>query len=81
MHQQPGDRSCADQAIGGDHYGPIQAYLAKVDDATTAVGYESNWFKVGELGMPSMNPDYWGTGKLSIIHDPSVLVDLYLQRF
>lgn len=23
MHQQPGDRSCANEAIGGDHYGPI----------------------------------------------------------
>lgn len=23
MHQQPADRSCATQAIGGDHYGPI----------------------------------------------------------
>ena len=23
MHQQPGDRSCADEAIGGDHWGPI----------------------------------------------------------
>lgn len=23
MHQQPNDRSCANQAIGGDHYGPI----------------------------------------------------------
>lgn len=23
MHQQPGDRSCSNEAIGGDHYGPI----------------------------------------------------------
>ena len=63
MHQQPGDRSCADEAIGGDHYGPIQAYMALVDDATSAVGYEQNWFKVTELAMPSNNPDYWGTGE------------------
>lgn len=63
MHQQPGDRSCANQAIGGDHYGPIQAYMAKVDDATSAVGYEANWFKVTEMGLPSSNPDYWATGE------------------
>jgi len=25
MHQQPGDRSCANEAIGGDHFGPVQA--------------------------------------------------------
>lgn len=24
MHQQPNDRSCSDEAIGGDHYGPMQ---------------------------------------------------------
>jgi hypothetical protein len=24
MHQQPGDRSCANEAIGGAHYGPVQ---------------------------------------------------------
>lgn len=23
MHQQPGDRSCANEAIGGDHWGPV----------------------------------------------------------
>ena len=23
MHQQPNDRTCANEAIGGDHYGPI----------------------------------------------------------
>ena len=72
MHQQPGDRSCANEAIGGDHYGPINVcivahrlhedllrrisfkiYMAKVDDATTAVGSSAAWFKVSEMGMPS----------------------------
>lgn len=65
MHQQPGDRSCADEAIGGDHWGPVQAYMAKVDDATTAVGSSSNWFKVAEMGLPSNNPEYWGTEVLN----------------
>ena len=23
MHQQPGDRTCANEAIGGAHYGPV----------------------------------------------------------
>ena len=82
MHQQPNDRSCANEAIGGDHYGPINVcivahsfhedllrrisfkiYMAKVDDATTAVGSSAAWFKVSEMGMPSNNPDYWATGK------------------
>ncbi|KAI0792266.1 glycoside hydrolase family 61 protein [Abortiporus biennis] len=65
MHQQPGDRSCANEAIGGDHYGPINIYMAKVDDATSAVGSSSNWFKVSEIGLPSSNPDYWGTEVLN----------------
>ena len=29
MHQQPGDRSCANEAIGGDHYGPINVSLQR----------------------------------------------------
>lgn len=28
MHQQPGDRSCTDEAIGGDHWGPTLIYMA-----------------------------------------------------
>ena len=44
MHQQPNDRSCANEAIGGDHYCPVQVYMAKVDDATSAVGSDAAWF-------------------------------------
>lgn len=65
MHQQPGDRSCANEAIGGDHWGPVQAYMAKVDDATTAVGASANWFKIAEMGLPSNSPEYWATEVLN----------------
>ncbi|KZT43360.1 hypothetical protein SISSUDRAFT_1057764 [Sistotremastrum suecicum HHB10207 ss-3] len=65
MHQQPGDRSCADEAIGGDHWGPINIYLAKVSDATSAVGSSAAWFKISEMGLPSSNPDYWATEVLN----------------
>ncbi|THH04035.1 hypothetical protein EW145_g5817 [Phellinidium pouzarii] len=65
MHQQPGDRSCADQAIGGDHWGPMLAYMAKVEDATTAVGSSAGWFKISEMGLPSNNPEYWATEVLN----------------
>lgn len=27
MHQQPGDRTCANEAIGGNHDGPTIVYL------------------------------------------------------
>ena len=47
----------------GDHYGPINIYMAQVDDAVTAVGSDANWFKVDEMGLPSNNPDYWATGE------------------
>ncbi|KAI0641488.1 glycoside hydrolase family 61 protein [Trametes meyenii] len=65
MHQQPNDRSCANEAIGGDHYGPINIYMAKVSDATSAVGSSAQWFKVSEMGLPSNNPDYWATEVLN----------------
>ncbi|THV04744.1 hypothetical protein K435DRAFT_826795 [Dendrothele bispora CBS 962.96] len=63
MHQQPNDRSCANEAIGGDHYGPINIYMAKVDDSLTAEGSDASWFKVSEMGLVSDAPDYWATGK------------------
>jgi hypothetical protein len=28
MHQQSGDRSCSNEAIGGAHYGPTIVYMA-----------------------------------------------------
>ena len=60
MHQQPADRSCANEAIGGAHYGPIMIYMAKVDDAASAVGSSANWFKISEMGLPSNNQTIGG---------------------
>ncbi|KIK68802.1 carbohydrate-binding module family 1 protein [Collybiopsis luxurians FD-317 M1] len=65
MHQQPNDRSCANEAIGGAHYGPINIYLAPVANAITADGPSASWFKISEIGLPSSNPDYWGTEVLN----------------
>lgn len=65
MHQQPADRTCANEAIGGDHWGPILIYMAKVTDATSAVGSSASWFKISEMGLPSNNPEYWATEVLN----------------
>jgi len=65
MHQQPGQRSCSNEAIGGAHYGPVLVYMAAVSDATTAVGAQANWFKVSHMGLVSNNPDYFGTQVLN----------------
>ncbi|KAN0103308.1 lytic polysaccharide monooxygenase [Hyaloscypha variabilis] len=63
MHAQIGDRSCANQAIGGNHYGPVLVYMSKVTDATTDPGSDS-WFKVDEEGYnPSTKK--WGTDTLN----------------
>jgi cellulase len=43
MHAQPGDRSCKNEAIGGNHYGPVLVYMSKVADAGTADG-SSGWY-------------------------------------
>ncbi|KAG0647413.1 putative endo-beta-1 [Hyphodiscus hymeniophilus] len=70
MHQQPGDRTCATDAIGGDHYGPVQVYLTKVADATTADG-STGWFKIFEdtwsavAGASTGSDDNWGTKDLN----------------
>ncbi|KAF2105505.1 glycosyl hydrolase family 61-domain-containing protein [Lophiotrema nucula] len=64
MHQQPGDRSCKNEAIGGAHYGPVIVYMTKVTDAATADG-STGWFKVYQDGWAPANNgaadnDYWG---------------------
>lgn len=70
MHQQPGDRTCSTEAIGGAHYGPVIAYMSKVSDASTADG-STGWFKVFQDTW-AKNPsgstgddDYWGTKDLN----------------
>lgn len=68
MHQQNNDRSCANEAIGGAHYGPVSVYLSKVDDSSKADG-SSDWFKIFEDGWKassgSGDADYWGTKDLN----------------
>jgi cellulase len=61
MHEQPGQRSCSNPAIGGNHDGPVIVYMAAVDDATTADGSDP-WFKVAEYGYES---GIWGTDYLN----------------
>jgi len=39
--------------------------MAKVSDALSAVGSDAAWFKISEIGLPSSNPDYWGTEVLN----------------
>lgn len=70
MHQQNGDRSCANEAIGGAHYGPVSAYLSKVSDSATADG-SSSFFKIFQDTWRKNSPgssgsdDFWGTKDLN----------------
>ncbi|KAI1391703.1 lytic polysaccharide monooxygenase [Hypoxylon trugodes] len=67
IHQQPGDRACNTEAIGGAHYGPVQVYMSSVSDASTADGSSSSWFKIfadtwaKNPSGGSGDDDYWGT--------------------
>lgn len=63
MHAQPGDRSCANEAIGGNHFGPVLIYMSKVDDASSADG-SGDWFKVDEFGYDASSKT-WGTDLLN----------------
>jgi cellulase len=70
MHQQAGDRSCATEAIGGAHYGPVLVYMSKVSDASTADGsssffkiFEDTWAKKSSTSQGG--DDYWGTKDLN----------------
>lgn len=70
MHQQAGDRSCNNEAIGGAHYGPVLVYMSKVPNSATADGstpffkiYEDTWAKNSAGGSGS--DDFWGTKDLN----------------
>lgn len=63
MHQQPGDRKCSTEAIGGNHFGPVMVYMSRVDDAAAADG-SGSWFKVDEFGYDADNKT-WGTDVLN----------------
>lgn len=63
MHQQPGDRECSNEAIGGAHYGPVMVYLSSVDDATAATGTDP-FFKIAESGYDAAT-ETWGTDVLN----------------
>ncbi|KAF2177594.1 carbohydrate-binding module family 1 protein [Zopfia rhizophila CBS 207.26] len=70
MHQQPNDRSCSNEAIGGAHYGPVMVYMSKVSDAATADGsssffkiFQDTWAKASSTSQGS--DDYWGTKDLN----------------
>ncbi|KAI0411336.1 carbohydrate-binding module family 1 protein [Xylaria grammica] len=71
MHQQPGDRSCANEAIGGDHHGPVQVYMAAVSDAAGADGSAASWFKIfadtwaANPSGANGDADFWGTKDLN----------------
>ena len=70
MHQQPNDRSCGSEAIGGSHYGPVMAYLAKVSDSSSGTP-SGGFFKIFQdsyakkAGSANGDADYWGTKDLN----------------
>ncbi|KAI0381672.1 lytic polysaccharide monooxygenase [Hypomontagnella monticulosa] len=68
MHQQPGDRKCGSEAIGGAHYGPVNVYMSQVSDASSADGstpwykiFADSWSAKGSVG----DGDNWGTNDLN----------------
>lgn len=92
-YQQPGDRSCKNEAIGGAHWGPVQVYLSKVSDATSADGASVGWFKIfsdswaKKSGGNSGDDDYWGTrdlnaccGKMDVRIPTDIAAGDYLLR-
>ncbi|KAI1271296.1 glycosyl hydrolase family 61-domain-containing protein [Xylaria sp. FL0933] len=53
--------SGSNDVMDASHLGPTMAYLKKVSDATTDVGYGNGWFKIQEDGYSN---GAWGTSKV-----------------
>lgn len=79
MHQQPNDRSCSNEALGGQHYGPVMVYMAKVGDATTADGASASFFKVAEDGYNGTVAS-WGTEILNSNCGKKTFTGRFLSR-
>ncbi|KAK8130308.1 endo-beta-1-4-glucanase D 5 [Apiospora kogelbergensis] len=95
MHQQPGDRNCRNEAIGGAHYGPVNVYLSKVDDASRADG-SASWYKIfanawapaaSSGGYSAGDNDQWGVkdlnaccGRMDVAIPPDTPAGDYLLR-
>ncbi|KAI0973832.1 glycoside hydrolase [Xylaria arbuscula] len=76
--------SGSNDVMDASHLGPTLAYLKKVSDATTDVGYGNGWFKIQEDGYTN---GAWGTSKvinnggIHAINIPSCIPDgQYLLR-
>ncbi|KAG8932885.1 hypothetical protein FRC02_000395 [Tulasnella sp. 418] len=89
MHQQPGTTSCSDEAIGGNHDGPVLVYMKKVSDASSASGPGGGWFKVAHSGLISASGStyVWATdnlnsncGKFTFTVPASIAAGDYLLR-
>jgi len=86
MHQH-NDRECKKEGIGGAHWGPVLAYMSKVEDAATADG-SSEFFKVYQNAWKK-NPaatqgdnDFRGTKDLNYnckTYNCSGIISNYLQ--
>ncbi|KAF3932464.1 Endoglucanase-4 [Dactylella cylindrospora] len=91
MHQQLTDRLCTTEGIGGAHWGPVLAYMSKVDDASSTDGAGS-WFKIyqdtwAKYPTGDGSSDWWGTkdlnfccGKLSFNIPTNIPSGDYLLR-
>ncbi|KAF2850172.1 carbohydrate-binding module family 1 protein [Plenodomus tracheiphilus IPT5] len=69
MHQH-NTRDCKEEGIGGAHWGPVLAYMSKVEDAAAADGsseffkvYQNTWKKNPEASQG--DNDFWGTKDLN----------------
>jgi len=56
--------SGSDDVIDPSHKGPVIAYLKKVGDATTDVGYGSGWFKISQAGLTNVATQDWAVTDL-----------------
>jgi len=56
--------SGSNDVVDPSHKGPVIAYMKKVSDSTTDVGYGSGWFKVYEAGLTNVASQDWAVTDL-----------------
>ncbi|KAL0933731.1 endoglucanase II [Colletotrichum truncatum] len=92
MHRLPNARQCNDIVIADNHLGPVNVYLAKVNDSATIRPQDvPGWFKIFEdtwnPNGPTGYDDHWGTkdiqkccGKLDVKIPKDIAPGDYLLR-
>jgi len=71
--------SGSDDVVDPSHKGPVMAYMKKVTDSTTDVGYGSGWFKISEAGLNVATQDWAVTDLIAALGEQTITIPACIE--